>query len=113
MGADRHLVHLRPPGPHPQTHLPHLGFDETRDPSTWTAGDLALAADIRGGALVSETATTTNTATPLRWRCAEEHTFTASPRLVLTAGHWCPTCVTQPHDYARQAESNAFLRQVT
>jgi nucleoside-diphosphate-sugar epimerase len=101
-----------PPDPsHRPTYL-DLGFDETRDPSTWGAMDLAQAADIRGGALVSATGKTTNTATPLRWRCAEDHTFTGSPRLVLTAGHWCPTCVTRPADFGRQAESNAFLRQV-
>lgn len=88
------------------------GFDATLDSSMWRAGDLALAADFRGGALLSETAKDTDIATPARWRCAEEHTFTASPRLVLTAGHWCPTCVTKPRDFRRQAESNAFLRQV-
>jgi nucleoside-diphosphate-sugar epimerase len=89
-----------------------LGFDEARGTATWTVPDLAAAADFRGGALASETEGSTPAATPLRWRCAEGHTFTGSPRLVLTAGHWCPTCVTQPADFGRQAESNAFLRQV-
>jgi nucleoside-diphosphate-sugar epimerase len=103
---------FEPPDPTRRPTYLDLGFDETRDPSTWTAGDLVRAADFRGGALLSETVTTADVAAALRWQCAEGHTFTASPRLVLTAGHWCPTCVSQPRDYARQAESNAFLRQV-
>lgn len=89
-----------------------LGFDESRDPSTWSAADLAGVADHRGGELVSQTVTTDDVATPVSWRCADGHTFSGSPRLVLTAGHWCPVCVARPGDFARQAASNAFLRQV-
>jgi nucleoside-diphosphate-sugar epimerase len=102
---------FEPPVPRRSPTYLDLGFDETRDHSTWSAADLAGAADFRGGALVSETRSTANTATLLRWRCAENHTFTGSARLVLTAGHWCPTCVARPDDFGRQAESNAFLRQ--
>ena len=89
-----------------------LGFDESRDPSTWSAADLAGVADHRGGELVSQTVTTADVETPVSWRCADGHTFSGSPRLVLTAGHWCPVCVARPGDFARQAASNAFLRQV-
>jgi hypothetical protein len=101
-----------PPAPTRRPTYLDLGFDETLDPSTWTAADLAGAADHRGGVLLSEGPVIGDIVVPLSWRCAEGHTFTASARLVLTAGHWCPVCVTQPRDFVRQAESNAFLRQV-
>jgi len=48
----------------------------------------------------------------LQWRCAFGHDFMASPRLVLTAGHWCPRCVRDSAGYPRQAERNQFLAQV-
>jgi len=51
-------------------------------------------------------------AAPLTWRCADGHVFGGSPRLILTAGHWCPECVRTPADYARQATANRFLAQV-
>ncbi len=34
------------------------------------------------------------------------------PRLVLTAGHWCPECVTDVLGYVEQAERNPFLAQL-
>ena len=51
-------------------------------------------------------------ATPLRWRCAFGHEFAGSPRLILTAGHWCPECVQDAAGYATQAERNPFLAQL-
>jgi hypothetical protein len=41
--------------------------------------------------------------TPLLWQCAEGHTFTATPRLVLLGGHWCEECMPYPY----QGEPNA------
>jgi hypothetical protein len=26
------------------------------------------------------------------WRCGREHEFSASPRLLIEAGYWCPSC---------------------
>jgi len=102
-----------PPRPDPTTPtlLDH-GYDESKAPNAWTRDDLADAADFRGGALLTEDVPVGAVALPLDWRCAEDHTFTASPRLVLTGGHWCPTCVTRPTEYARQAERNPFLAQI-
>jgi hypothetical protein len=34
------------------------------------------------------------------------------PRLILSAGHWCPECVKDTARYARQAVANRFLAQV-
>jgi len=102
-----------PPRPDPTTPtlLDH-GYDESKAPNAWTRDDLADAADFRGGTLLTEDVPVGAVALPLDWRCAEDHTFTASPRLVLTGGHWCPTCVTRPTEYARQAERNPFLAQI-
>lgn len=102
--------------PHPDrtpSYLDH-GYDEAKDPCTWTWKDLAGAADFRGGALLTtaEDHRAGDITTPLPWRCAGGHNFTASPRLVLSYGHWCPVCVADPAGYPRQAETNRFLAQV-
>jgi hypothetical protein len=88
------------------------GYDESKDPAEWTHDHLAGAADFRGGELLSADATTGDLAAALNWRCAEGHTFTGSPRLVLTGGHWCPQCVRDPAGYRRQAVRNRFLAQL-
>ena len=70
------------------------------------------AAEFRGGRLLSQTMTAGDISTPLTWQCASGHTFCGSPRLILTAGHWCPECVKDPADYASQAAANRFLAQL-
>lgn len=86
------------------------GYDESKPAAAWTAEDLAGAADFRGGELLSMDVGSVST--PLVWRCALGHVFAGSPRLILTAGHWCPDCVRDPGAYARQAEANRHLAQV-
>lgn len=103
---------FRPPTPDRTPHLLDHGYDETKDPGEWTEQDLRETAAFRGGALRSDHVPPGTTTAPLLWRCAEGHDFTASPKLILTAGHWCPTCVRDPASYQRQAERNAFLAQV-
>jgi len=88
------------------------GYDESRAPDTWDAALLAGAADFRGGRLVSPDAPRGAVRTPLEWACAEGHRFTASPWLVLRAGHWCPECVRDTANIEHQAERNRFLAQV-
>lgn len=88
------------------------GYDEALDPASWDAADYAAAAAFRGGELVAADVTPGDLATPLAWRCAFGHAFDASPRLVLHAGHWCPTCVRDWATYPRQAERSRFLAQV-
>ena len=85
------------------------GYDESKPETAWTHADLVGAATFRGGSPVTPPATSR---TPTTWRCADGHTFEASPFLVLRGGHWCPTCVQRSGDYDRQAETNAFLAQV-
>jgi hypothetical protein len=86
------------------------GYDETKDATEWTADDYAGAADFRGGELLSTTIG--DASTPLVWRCAFGHVFAGSPRLILTAGHWCPDCVRDVAGYPRQAQFNQHLAQV-
>ncbi|NUS59033.1 MAG: NAD(P)H-binding protein [Streptomycetaceae bacterium] len=88
------------------------GYDEAKDPQGWTLTDLRGAADFRGGRLLADTFQPGDAATPLPWQCADGHVFRGSPRLILTAGHWCPDCVRDTAGYTRQAQTNAFLAQV-
>lgn len=88
------------------------GYDESKRSSDWTALDYREAAEFRGGELLSSGVDTGDIATALVWRCGFGHVFAASPRLVLTAGHWCPDCVRDSAGYARQAEKNRFLAQI-
>ncbi|WAL69365.1 NAD(P)H-binding protein [Amycolatopsis cynarae] len=101
-----------PPRPSKTPSFLDHGYDEAKDPASWTLDDLAAAADFRGGALVSAALPPEPYTTPLDWKCADGHAFRGSPRLILTAGHWCPVCVAEPADYPRQAEANKFLAQV-
>ncbi|MBP2266330.1 nucleoside-diphosphate-sugar epimerase [Pseudarthrobacter sp. PvP004] len=88
------------------------GYDEAKDSAAWTVADIKGAADFRGGCLVSTSMTTGDIATPLAWECAAGHSFQGSPRLILTAGHWCPECIQNPADYPNQATANKFLAQL-
>jgi nucleoside-diphosphate-sugar epimerase len=88
------------------------GYDESVPTSAWGAPMYRDAAAFRGGELLTDAPEKGDIAAPLVWRCALGHTFAASPRLVLTAGHWCPECVRDSAAYRAQAERNAFLAQV-
>jgi nucleoside-diphosphate-sugar epimerase len=55
--------------------------------------DLKAFAASRGGSC--EAIERTDPSQPVDWRCAFGHEFSASPRLLVGAGYWCPTCA--PH----------------
>jgi nucleoside-diphosphate-sugar epimerase len=101
-----------PPRPNREPQFLDHGYDETKDPAAWTLADMKDAADFRGGCLVSTSMTTGDISTPLAWECAAGHSFHGSPRLILTAGHWCPECIKNPADYPNQAAANKFLAQL-
>jgi nucleoside-diphosphate-sugar epimerase len=101
-----------PPQPGLTPRLLDHGYDESREPVRWTRNDLAGTANFRGGVLLSPMPRPGDVTTPLLWRCAEGHEFPGSPRLILSAGHWCPECVKDPARYADQAVANRFLAQV-
>jgi nucleoside-diphosphate-sugar epimerase len=100
--------------PHPDRtprRLQH-GYDESNPTEKWARRDMSDAAAFRGGRLLSESMVPGDVRTPLDWSCALDHTFTGSPRLILTGGHWCPVCVLDSAGYERQAEANKFLAQL-
>lgn len=101
-----------PPRPNRTATLLDHGYDESKHPSEWRGLDYLEAANFRGGELLSQDVTPGDIATPLHWRCAMGHEFSGSPRLVLTAGHWCPVCVRDVAGYAKQAERSPFLAQL-
>lgn len=101
-----------PPRPDMEPQFLDHGYDETKDTSEWTLADMEDAAEFRGGKLVSASMTAGETSTRLTWECAAGHNFHGSPRLILTAGHWCPECVRNPTDYPNQAATNRFLAQL-
>jgi hypothetical protein len=78
----------------------------------WDIDLLRGVATYRGGELLPPAMTRGDLSSPLEWRCAFGHEFTGSPRLILIGGHWCPDCITDVPGYRRQAERNAFLRQI-
>ncbi|GAA5031245.1 NAD-dependent epimerase/dehydratase family protein [Microbacterium fluvii] len=88
------------------------GYDETVEASAWGPEVYRGVADFRGGELVSPDAARGDIATPLVWACHLGHVFAGSPRLILTAGHWCPDCVRDTTAYEAQSEHNAFLAQL-
>ncbi|MEC3976334.1 NAD-dependent epimerase/dehydratase family protein [Amycolatopsis sp. H20-H5] len=98
-----------PPSPDRNPRYLDHGYDE---PAAWSRADYLQAARFRGGELLSDNPEPGDITTPLHWRCAFGHTFLGSPRLVLTAGHWCPDCVRDPAGYRAQAERNPFLAQL-
>jgi hypothetical protein len=85
------------------------GYDESK--SVLDIGDLQNAARFRGGELLSKR-WNGDMYTKLRWRCAFNHEFDASPYLVLKTGHWCPECLPPPWNYDEIAKRNPFFAQV-
>lgn len=98
------------PEPTPGVPLDH-GYDDSLPASRIGLSQAVAAAKFRGGACLTETMSDGDLYTPLRWRCAEGHTFDASAYLILRAGHWCAECQPPPWDDDR-ADSNPFLAQV-
>lgn len=98
------------------------GYDEQKPKSLFTIEDMQQAAAFRGGKCLSTDMVQGDWDTPLQWECAEGHTFTASPRLVLLGGHWCPMCMPFPYKgqpqperpwaWDRYAKKNPFFAQL-
>lgn len=104
------------------------GYDETKKVEDLTKEELEKAAEFRGGKyLGTQTKTQTKTKTQTvtgegeMWQCAEGHTFTASRRLILLGGHWCPECFPWPYKdqenprpwaWDAEARRNPFFAQL-
>jgi len=76
------------------------------DLKNFTMEEIQTMARIRGGECLSSTFT--NAKTKLRWRCAFDHEWDATPVLI-RAGHWCPECAAPPWDYDTQAKVDPLL----
>lgn len=97
------------------------GYDEQKPMSEFTIEDMQRAAAFRGGKCLSTTMVQGDWNSPLKWQCAEGHTFMASPRLILLGGHWCPDCFPWPYEdkknhhpweWDKEAKRNPFFAQL-
>jgi len=97
------------------------GYDEKKPMGEFTILDMQKAAIFRGGKCLSNSMTKGDWDTPLQWQCAEGHIFTATPRLILLGGHWCPDCFPYPYKdepnsrpwaWDQEAKRNPFFAQL-
>ncbi len=97
------------------------GYDEGKPEKDFTIEDMRKAAAFRGGKCLSADMVRGDWDTPLEWECAEGHRFTASPRLILLGGHWCPECFPYPYSWKEgarpwhwdaEARRNPFFAQI-
>lgn len=109
-GWDDALPDPCPPGDDQYVRLDH-GYDETKP--VLDLADLQGAARFRGGGCAA-TSWDGDLYSPVRWRCAFGHEFTARPYTVLKAGHWCPEppCTPPPWNQGEVARRNPFFAQV-
>ncbi len=88
------------------------GYDESKPEGELTLEDVGNAAVFRGGKLLSESMEKGDWTGKLDWICAFGHRFSASPRLVLQGGHWCPECERSSWNYHEIAKRSPFFAQV-
>ena len=95
------------------------GYDESKPMSDFTIEDMRKAAAFRGGECLSKTMKKGDWDSPLEWKCARGHVFSASPRLILLGGHWCPECFPYPYGenarpwkWDEEARINPFFAQL-
>ncbi len=86
------------------------GYDEDQPSDQLTIDDLREAARFRGGDCLSDEFL--GMSRQLRFKCAFEHEFEATPTLVLKAGHWCPECLAPSWNYDEIAQKNPFFAQI-
>jgi len=97
------------------------GYDEQKPMNEFTLEDMQKAAIFRGGKCLSSSMVKGDWDTPLQWQCAEGHVFSATPRLILLGGHWCPDCFPYPYKdepnnrpwaWDQEAKRNPFFAQL-
>lgn len=88
------------------------GFDDTLPDDALGLDHARSAAQFRGGECLAAGLEMGDLYSPLHWRCARGHEFSATPYLVLRAGHWCPECEAPPWDYDERSAVNPFFSQV-
>ncbi|MHA1927684.1 MAG: NAD-dependent epimerase/dehydratase family protein [Candidatus Thorarchaeota archaeon] len=93
-----------------ESYVLNHGYDESKPVETLDLVDMKKAAEFRGGTCLSSRFE--DMSSQLQWECAFGHKFSASPTLILKAGHWCPECLAPPWDFDRIAKKNPFFAQV-
>jgi len=88
------------------------GYDEDKPTHELDLEDMKAAAAFRGGTCQSNRMVEGDLFTQLDWKCAFDHTFEATPNLVLKGGHWCPHCAPPGWNYDEEARRNPFFAQV-
>ena len=88
------------------------GYDDTKPAEVLELYDVKSAAEFRGGQCLSGEMETGNWRSKLTFNCAFGHTFEASPKLVLEAGHWCPECERESWNYSERVKVDPFFAQV-
>lgn len=88
------------------------GYDEDKPASQLNLEDMKGAAQFRGGECLSTEMTTGDWTGKLEFKCAFGHTFSASPKLVLEGGHFCPECERNSWNYKERAKREPFFAQV-
>ena len=95
-----------------EAHRLDHGYDEEKPLSGLNMNDMQDVAKFRGGKCLSNEMIKGDLKTKLKWKCAFDHEFEASPTLVLLGGHWCPECEAPPWNYDEIAKKNPFFAQV-
>lgn len=88
------------------------GYDETKPESELSIEDLKKAALFRGGICLSEKMIIGDWSSKLNFQCHCGHHFSASPRLILEAGHWCDSCERDSWNFHELAKHSPFFAQV-
>lgn len=97
------------------------GYDENKPMSEFTIEDMQQVAAFRGGKCLNTQMVKGDWDTPLQWQCAQGHIFTATPRLILLGGHWCPDCFPNPYKdepnarpwaWDKESKRNPFFAQL-
>lgn len=91
------------------TYLDH-GYNEEKGIADLTLDEIRKAAEFRGGECLAEEIP--DIYTPVKWKCAEGHTFMMSVNAALQGGHWCPQCLSHEWSYGNIAKKNPFYAQV-
>lgn len=88
------------------------GYDENKPATQLNLEDIKGAAKFRGGECLSTDMKTGDWTGKLDFKCAFGHTFTASPKLMLEGGHFCPQCELESWNYKERAKREPFFAQV-
>lgn len=88
------------------------GYDESKPENQLDIEDIKGAAKFRGGECLSGDMVKGDWNTKIKFKCAFEHEFEATPRLILEGGHWCPECERKSWNYFERAKRDPFFAQV-